>query len=145
MCKNLIYLTLIVLAAVLVNISSADVVVHWTFDEGSGTTVFDASGNGRDGTFVGSPQWVAGKYGAALEFNGTSDYVIHNMPAAQNFDNFTVAFWVKASSLGRGNGCRLSAAIRPTAPEFRLTSTGLTQAITEPTLPAVRHQRNSVL
>ena len=54
------------------------------------------------GTFVGSPQWVAGKYGAALEFNGTSDYVIHNMPAAQNFDNFTVAFWVKASSLGQG-------------------------------------------
>ncbi len=102
MCKKPIYLTLIVLAAVLVGSSSADVLVHWTFDEGSGTIVSDVSGNGRDGTFVGNPQWVQGEFGGALEFDGSSDYVIYNMPAAQNFDNFTVALWAKASTLGQG-------------------------------------------
>ena len=96
MFKAPIYLTLIVLVASLTGSASAEVLVHWTFDEGSGTTVFDMSGNGRDGDFMGNPQWVTGKFGGALEFNGSTDYVVYNMPAAQNFANFTVALWARA-------------------------------------------------
>ncbi len=45
------------------------------FDEGSGTTVTDQSGNGHNGT-VANTTWAAtGKYGKALSFNGTSAMV----------------------------------------------------------------------
>ena len=54
--------------------ASADLVAHWRFDEGSGTVAIDSSGNGNDGTLKGDPQWVAGMYGAALEFD-SDDYV----------------------------------------------------------------------
>jgi len=47
------------------------------FDEGSGNTAYDFSGNGNNGTLLGSPapQWVAGKFGTALSFNNSSAYV----------------------------------------------------------------------
>jgi len=45
-----------------------------SFDEGSGSTCYDASKNGNDGMVHGAT-WVYGKYGKALAFNGVSDYV----------------------------------------------------------------------
>jgi len=45
-------------------------VAHWKFDEGSGSTVYDSTENNKDGTAIASPQWVVGKYGSALEFDG---------------------------------------------------------------------------
>ncbi len=41
----------------------------WFFDEGNGGTVKDASNNGNDGEIVDA-QWVAGKFGEALKFEG---------------------------------------------------------------------------
>ena len=49
-------------------------VAAYAFDEGSGSTVADASGNGNNGT-VANATWVAGKYGGALSFNGSSSRV----------------------------------------------------------------------
>lgn len=46
-------------------------VAHWDFDEYEGQTVYDKTGNGNDGTLVNGPEWVRGKYGGALEFDGT--------------------------------------------------------------------------
>ena len=46
-------------------------VAAYAFDEGSGTTVGDASGNGNTGT-TGTATWTtSGKYGNALIFNGS--------------------------------------------------------------------------
>jgi Concanavalin A-like lectin/glucanases superfamily len=59
----------------------ADVLAHWTLDEGSGTEAFDASGNGVTGTLVGDPTWVAGMYDGGLEFDGNGDYVDFGNPA----------------------------------------------------------------
>ena len=42
----------------------------WLFNEGKGGTAADASGNGNDGEIHGA-KWVDGKFGKALEFNGT--------------------------------------------------------------------------
>ena len=46
----------------------------WHFDEGSGTTASDSSGNGNDGTVNGAI-WDDGKFGNALSFDGVNDYL----------------------------------------------------------------------
>jgi len=72
----------------------------WLFNEGGGNTVFDQSGLGYHGTLGGGtaeyrPDWVSGKMGPALDFDG-SDYV--------SIPNFTLSFpatliiWVKPDS-----------------------------------------------
>ncbi|MBU1755137.1 LamG domain-containing protein, partial [Patescibacteria group bacterium] len=47
-------------------------IVVWNFDEPSGTTAFDASGNGNNGTLYNSPTRISG---GGYTFNGTSQYV----------------------------------------------------------------------
>ena len=47
-------------------------VAAYGFDEGSGTTVTDASGNGNTGTITNATWAATGKYGKALQFNGTN-------------------------------------------------------------------------
>jgi len=77
-------------------------VAHWKFDEGSGDTASDSTGNGNDGTLIDGPQWTTGYIGdAALHFDGTDDYV-----AIQNFhydndsglEGVTVALWIRTTN-----------------------------------------------
>jgi len=73
-------------------------VAHWKFDDGEGTVAVDSSGNGNDGILNGDPQWVEGKIGGALEFNG-DDYVnCGNGPSLQLQDAITMAFWFKVEA-----------------------------------------------
>ncbi len=78
----------------------------WHFDEDSGTTVTDSSGNGNTGTYYGEtfndgtlkngPQWVDGKFGKALSFDGVDDYVDCGNDSSLNLDNeVTVEAWIK--------------------------------------------------
>ncbi|MDI6787839.1 MAG: fibronectin type III domain-containing protein, partial [Planctomycetota bacterium] len=63
-------------------------VAHWKFDETSGTTANDSSGNGNNGTVYG-PAWS----GSALSFDGVDDYVYvgkSDIPPP-----WTAEFWVK--------------------------------------------------
>ena len=103
MSKKLIYLISFVLLLCLVLTSIArgadpDLLLWWKFDETSGTTSSDSSGNGRDGILVGDPQWVPGKINGALEFGGDGDYVVNE--DAENYLNglsaFTVCMWIKS-------------------------------------------------
>jgi hypothetical protein len=48
---------------------------YWKFDEGSGTTATDSSGNNNTGTLLNGPIWTTGKVGSALSFDGMDDYV----------------------------------------------------------------------
>jgi hypothetical protein len=43
---------------------------HWKFDEGSGITAGDSSGNNNTGTLTNGPTWTTGKLGGALSFDG---------------------------------------------------------------------------
>lgn len=56
---------------------SEGLVGWWTFDEGSGTTAYDASGNGNNGTWNGTgSHFTGGKVGTyAGQFNGVDDYI----------------------------------------------------------------------
>jgi hypothetical protein len=70
----------------------------WAFDDGSGTTARDTSGNGNTGTLLNGPTWTAGKIGQALSFNGVNQYV--SVPHASGFDAYplTLAMWMKTST-----------------------------------------------
>jgi hypothetical protein len=74
-------------------------VAAYSFDEGTGTVVTDASGNNLTGTIVGATWTTAGRYGNALSFNGTSSYVDLGNPAAlQLTGSMTLEAWVKAAA-----------------------------------------------
>jgi hypothetical protein len=78
--------------------ASTDLVAHWKLDEDSGTTAFDTSGNGNDGTFTGDPQWVAGYYGGALEFDGADDNIDCGNDDSFNItDEITLSAWINMS------------------------------------------------
>jgi len=106
MSKKLICLVCFVLVLSVAGHASADLLVHWALEEGSGTTVFDTSGNGNDGTFTAEPQWVEGHGGgSALQFDGVDDFVVYSFEQTQTFETFSVALWVKADTLGQPNYC----------------------------------------
>ena len=51
-------------------------ILYLPFDEGEGDTAFDRTRLGNHGKLEGGPQWVPGKHGKALEFDGDDDVVI---------------------------------------------------------------------
>ena len=70
---------------------------YWRLDETTGTTAADATGNG-DGTLKGDNTFdigmTAGRFGNALTFDGTDDYV--EIPALDLYSNtVTISAWVK--------------------------------------------------
>ncbi len=95
MCRKLIYLiSFVFVLGLAAGIANADLVGYWKFDEGSGNTAYDLSNYTNDGTINGDPKWVAGKIGAALEFDGSDDYVdCGNDPSLNINDRITVALF----------------------------------------------------
>lgn len=73
----------------------------WHLNESSGTNAPDNSGNGRNGTTVGSPSWVAGKLNNCIQLNGTSQSVdCQNIAAFERTDSFSFECWVKPNTTG---------------------------------------------
>jgi hypothetical protein len=75
--------------------ASKEPVAAYSFDEGEGETLYDDTGNGHDGTIEGA-EWVGGKYGSALHFNGEGDCV--TVPDSEAFGlegEFTLEAWVR--------------------------------------------------
>ncbi|MBX3328741.1 MAG: fibronectin type III domain-containing protein, partial [Nitrospira sp.] len=81
-------------------------------NEGSGTTLGDASGNNHTGTLVNGPLWVASQatYGQSVSFDGINDAVSVANPNTYNFGtaDFTIELWVKRNVLGGGQRHLLS-------------------------------------
>ncbi|NLY42535.1 MAG: hypothetical protein GX066_00870, partial [Clostridiaceae bacterium] len=71
----------------------------YTFDDGSGTTVTDASGNGYHGTLNGGTSWTSGVMGGAVQFNGTNGYVRLPNGIFKDLSDYTVATWFRADEL----------------------------------------------
>src|SRR5262249_52168566 len=71
-------------------------VAAYGFNEGTGTTTSDYSGNGNNGTLINGPVFVAGKNGNALSFDGVNDYVL--VPNSSSLDisgtKIAVSLWV---------------------------------------------------
>ena len=98
--------TLVLMEAIVFLISCSPVcfaqsglVAAYGFDETSGTSVQDSSGNNLTGTIVGATRITGGMYGGALSFNGASSYLDLGNPAALRLTgSMTIEAWVKAAA-----------------------------------------------
>jgi PKD repeat protein len=82
------------------NSGRLDLVAAFGFDEGSGTTAADASGNGNTGMLDGATWTAAGKFGGALSFDGSNALV--NVADASSLDlttAMTLEAWVKPTDV----------------------------------------------
>jgi len=75
----------------------------WLMNEGGGNKVFDLSGNRNTGTLTNmafpptaTSGWNPGKFGSALAFDGTNDYV--DCGAVKPTGSITIAGWFKTTS-----------------------------------------------
>jgi hypothetical protein len=107
MCKKLVCLISFILVLSAASSADADLVGHWTLDDGSGTTAIDISGNGNDGTLMDNPDlenptWIPGIRGGAMEFYGTGaaltggDHFDCGNDASLNISGPTsIALWIR--------------------------------------------------
>lgn len=86
--------------------SCAAPIARWRFEEGSGSTVNDISGNSYSGTFEGtSNHWTSGKFGKAGYFNITnSDDVNLGATTLGSPTSVTLEAWVRLDQTPTGNG-----------------------------------------
>jgi len=70
----------------------------WLFDEGKGNVAEDVSENGHDGKINGA-EWVDGKFGKALKFDGDGAVVIPHSEDLTS-ETYTIAAWVKCKNQG---------------------------------------------
>ncbi len=73
-------------------------IAWWTFEETTGTSAADYSGNGYDGTLTNGPAWTtAGKLNGAVSFDGVDDYVDATStfnPVNRLGESFSIENWV---------------------------------------------------
>lgn len=94
-------------------IAEADLVGHWSFDEGTGTIANDESANNFDGAFKKGPElWGAGFPTWVLDRNGDAGKAIHvdeggniEVPYNTNLNpkQLTIALWVNADEIDANN------------------------------------------
>ncbi|MCP4257059.1 MAG: LamG domain-containing protein, partial [Planctomycetes bacterium] len=99
MCRRLIYpfSFALWLGLVLTNAAEAadpSLVLYLSFNEGAGTP-HDFSVYENEVELVNNPIWVDGKYGKALEFNGSNYVRVPINETLQLRESFTVEYWVQ--------------------------------------------------
>ena len=75
--------------------SQSGLLAAYSFNEGSGTQVGDASGNGHVGAIAGAVWSPQGKFGGALSFDGVNDWVtVASTPLLNLTTGMTLEAWV---------------------------------------------------
>jgi hypothetical protein len=74
-------------------------IAELSFNETSGTTASDLSGNGWTGTLTGGAAWAAGNSSNAVDLNGTNGYVALPTGVVSSADSITVAAWVNLDTV----------------------------------------------
>ncbi len=121
MYKESIYFSCfcLIFCLVLTNIGNAQLdpslMGWWKLDETSGSVASDSSGNARDGTTFGGPQWITGQLDGALQFDGDDDYV--ELPIGSvvgTLTNISCSAWVNFTGQlgGTGHAFLISAAVQ---------------------------------
>ena len=99
---------------------------YWSFEEGSGSTAYDNSTYSHDGTLnnMVSGNWIAGKFGTALNFPDTDDYVdlgSTNAIIPNYTQHLTLSAWVKST----GTASQYAVAFKRSASHSTLLSINL--------------------
>jgi hypothetical protein len=109
------------------NANGAGATALWSFNEGIGGTVADGTGQ-YNGTVVGSPQWVPGFSGKALDFQGsTSNFVTQSSLAGPG-----APFSLEAKVNLRSNGSGVLARWSTLAPNWSISAGGVGVAFMNP-------------
>lgn len=74
-------------------------VAYYKFDETSGTSAADATGNGKTATLSGGASWTAGRTGNAVNLDGSSGHVVLPAGILAGAGACTVATWVRIDTL----------------------------------------------
>jgi hypothetical protein len=92
----------LVLSLVLTSTTQAENLGWWKFDEGSGTTAYDSSGNDHHADVLGTPEWVAGLpgFGGALDFTNTRGANAGDFDPTGGMGVFSLAFWCRWDGTG---------------------------------------------
>ena len=90
------------LAGVLATDATPNLVAHWKMDENTGaTTLTDASTYANNANIIGSPSFVTGLLGNAMQLSGTGQYatapnsISLNISGAGSSSSITLAAWVR--------------------------------------------------
>lgn len=83
----------------LINPTSTDLLVRYTFDGDSAGVAKDSSGNGYSAKIVGPARYDGGVEGQAMALNGIDAYL--QMPELGMHQSMTMAAWIKVNSLNR--------------------------------------------
>ncbi|MBL8551350.1 MAG: DUF4038 domain-containing protein [Hyphomonadaceae bacterium] len=76
-------------------------VAAYSLNENAGSTARNSASASYNGTFAGTPTWsAAGKYGAALVFDGTDSVEIGNITQINGAQQVTVEAWMKRGASG---------------------------------------------
>jgi len=79
-------------------------ILYFSFDELDGENTIDHSQYGNNGVINGTPELVEGKFGNAMKFNGSSDWVEVPHDASLNVETgVTVMAWINAERLSGPN------------------------------------------
>jgi len=83
---------IVCLSAVGETVIPEGLLLYLPFDEGTGGTAKDLSGNKFDGNLNGGVKWTDGKVNKAVQFNG-SDAFVSVAPIGVALEVFTIEFW----------------------------------------------------
>jgi hypothetical protein len=115
--------------ALVTGLAHAELIAHWKFDDGSGTTAVD-SANSNHGTLIGTPvpSWISGgaaKVGGALEFGAVANQevtaTVTGLPTGNAVRTVSLWLWADVSVLDQkflsygstGSGTNFSWTIEP--------------------------------
>jgi hypothetical protein len=109
---------------------------HLEFDQSSGQSATDATGNGWNGTLVNGPIWAPGIVGNAVDLDGANDYVSLPTGVVSGLTEITIATWVRLDSVSNwarlvdfGTGTTTNMFLAPRSgitglPVFAITTSG---------------------
>jgi hypothetical protein len=95
-----------ILVLIVVSSAQASLIAYWALNDSSGNVALDSSVNGRNGAVGGTPDWVAGRVGGALDFDGSTDYIYVVGNGTNISGTMSVALWAKPRNLPYTSGYR---------------------------------------
>jgi len=91
---SLLLISFIVIYQITIGAQTTPIVLY-SFDETTGTTAIDTSGNNKNATLNEGATWVSGKTKNAVDLSGNSQYVSMPSSIISTLNDFTISTWIK--------------------------------------------------